>query len=225
MNIEESLGYLNFDSMPTKTELKSRYRELCKTCHPDIFNGPTWVFLKIQESYTYLLEEIDNGVENESSRSYNGKSKPKQSENIDFSDVENCKKYLNIDLESYLDREDTVILRNKGKSVTISKKQIFDMNLPLRMELFYEFTSITDRTASESGSVIVEIPAKHLSATQTVLVDRLALAECSCRYKLMCLGNSKNGLLLGTHNKEVKLNVRVGDITINLEVIVLTEYI
>ena len=58
-SIPQCFKTFGFDDIPTEEELKSQYRALCKTNHPDSENGSREKFEEIQESYQQCLKLLE----------------------------------------------------------------------------------------------------------------------------------------------------------------------
>ena len=64
MNTKEALSILGFDSMPTRSQLKSRHRKLAKILHPDR-SGDNKKFQALTKAYDFIKSRIERASNEE----------------------------------------------------------------------------------------------------------------------------------------------------------------
>jgi len=58
--IHKALECLDLPALVTKSDIKKRYRQLARDCHPDLNQEERGKMTKLNESYTILIEYIDS---------------------------------------------------------------------------------------------------------------------------------------------------------------------
>ena len=58
--IHKALECLDLPTLVTKSDIKKRYRQLARDCHPDLNQGERGKMAKLNESYAVLMEYIES---------------------------------------------------------------------------------------------------------------------------------------------------------------------